>query len=82
MSGSVPASTHAAILACAALDRPHRALYVDLVSARLGNKAGRALENVMPLQHLVSQSNTGKRIYAEGRAEGPREGRNKGREEA
>lgn len=72
---------HAAIRACAALDMTHQTLYVDLVIARLGKRARRALEEIMPLQHFVPQSDIGKKIYAEGRSEGLREGRNKGREE-
>jgi hypothetical protein len=71
---------HAALLACAALDITHRTLYVDLVFARLGKRARRALEEIMPLQHFVPQSDIGKRIYAEGRTEGLREGRTKGLE--
>jgi hypothetical protein len=69
---------HAAILACAALDTTHRTLYVDAVIARLGKRARRALEENMPLQRFVPQSDIGKKIYAEGRTEGLREGREEG----
>lgn len=66
---------HAAILACAALDSHHHALYADFVIACLSPRARRALEVLMPLQHFVPQSDIGKRIYAEGVEEGRREGR-------
>ncbi len=72
---------HAAILACAALDSLHHALYADFVVACLGAKARRALEVIMPLQHFIPQSDIGKQIYAEGRSEGLREGRNEGLKE-
>lgn len=72
---------HAAILACAALDSLHRALYVDFVVACLGAKARRALEDIMPLPRFVPQSDIGKRIYTEGRSEGRKEGRRAGLEE-
>jgi hypothetical protein len=77
---------HAALLACAALDSLHHALYADFVVACLGSQARRALEVLMPLQHFVPQSDIGKQIYAEGlkegRNEGLKEGRKEGRNEA
>jgi hypothetical protein len=66
---------HAALLACAALDTLHHALYADFVVACLGPEARRALEVIMPLPHFVPQSDIGKQIYAEGRSEGLKEGR-------
>lgn len=71
----------AAILACAALDTLHHALYADFVVACLGRKARRALEVLMPTPRFVPLSDIGKQIYAEGRSEGLKEGRSEGLKE-
>jgi hypothetical protein len=73
--GRTPGAEHmarAAIVACAALDSRHQALYADFVVARLNLEARRALEVMMPLQQFPPQSDIGKHFYAEGQKDGLR----------
>jgi hypothetical protein len=63
---------HTAIVACAALDSRHCALYGDLVVACLSPTARHALEVLMPLQQFPPQSDIGKHFYAEGQKDGLR----------
>jgi Domain of unknown function (DUF4351) len=69
---------HAAIIACAALDSWHHALYADFVVACLSDQARRALEVSMSLQPFVPLSDIGKKFYAEGRKDGLNAGRRNG----
>jgi hypothetical protein len=66
---------HAAIVACAALDSWHHALYADFVVACLSPETRRAMEVLMSLQTLVPLSDIGKQYYAEGRKDGLMAGR-------
>jgi hypothetical protein len=68
----------AALMACAALDAAHQALYADFVMARLLPEARRALENFMDLDRFPPQSDIGKHFYAKGRKAGLRAGRKTG----
>jgi hypothetical protein len=69
---------HAAIVACAALDTWHHALYADFVIGCLSPEARRALEVIMPLERFLPMSDIGKEIYAKGRKGGLSDGRKEG----
>jgi Domain of unknown function (DUF4351) len=72
----------AAILACAALDAGHHALYADFVMACLSPQARHALEVLMPVPKFMPMSDIGKRFYAQGRKDGRKKGREEGRNQA
>lgn len=78
-TGGAEHIARAAILACAALDAWHRALYADFVMMCLGPEARGALEGLMPVPKLIPLSDIGKQFYSEGLAAGRTAGLKEGR---